>query len=154
MENNNQIYNINDLPDNIKSNLEIVGKHWIWKGPITNKSRKDPKGRVRYNGKMEYPHRVVFHLLAGFDLNGNLQANHKISCLISLCCHPDCLYAGTQKENVRDSIELGNNKELNKTHCPNCEGPYSTSPTTGHRYCQKCKNARRDQWRKIKSVQF
>lgn len=153
MENNeNKIYNINDLPENIKSKLEVVGKHWIWRGAIIDKNRKDPKGCVRYNGKTEHVHRLVFHLLAGFDLNSGLQANHEMSCMVSLCCHPNCLYEGTQKDNVRDSIQSGNNKELNKTCCPNCKGPYSTSPTTGHRYCQACKNARRDKWRKSKNA--
>lgn len=135
------------LPTYIKEKLKIVDSHWIWTGAVTDRSRSDLKGRVRFGGKMEYPHRVVFHLLAGFNLDGPLQANHKQSCPHSLCCNPDCLYAGTQRMNVQDSIKLGHNKELRKVRCSTCGGRYKRSPTTGHRYCQRCKNLRRAIWR-------
>lgn len=138
---------INQLPKNISARLKVVDEHWIWTGAISSFRRSDKKGRVRFNDKMEYPHRVVFHLATGFDLNSSSQVNHKRECIYSLCCNPICLYAGTQKENVQDSIALGHNKELAKTRCPNCGSRYSTSNTTGHRYCQRCKNARRDLWR-------
>lgn len=138
---------IDKLPDNIKSRLKIVDDHWIWTGATVNNKRKDKKGRVRYYGENRYVHRVVFHILKGFNLYGHLQANHKRECPYSLCCNPDHLYAGTQKDNVLDSIILGHNKELNKTRCKTCGGGYSTSPTDGKRYCQTCKNRRRALWR-------
>lgn len=139
-------YNIEQLPYNIQRLLRPLGNHWIWIGGITDPNRKDPKGRLRFNGKMEYPHRVVFHLLTGFDLNSELQVNHKPECLDSLCCHPNCLYAGTQQDNMDDRKLLGNHSELRKTHCPQGH-EYNTSPTSGHRYCPTCKNKRRDEWR-------
>ncbi len=82
-------------------------------------------------------------------MNSELQLNHKLECQIKLCCNPDCMYEGTQKQNIADSIKLGNNKELRKTHCPQGH-EYHVSPTNGHRYCQICKNKRRDKWRKIR----
>lgn len=138
---------IDKLPEYIKNKLKIVDSHWIWTGGVTDLNRSDPKGRVRFQGRMEYPHRVVMFLLKGFNLDGKLQINHKRECTYSLCCNPECLYEGTQKQNVQDSIALGHNKELNKMHCHNCNGRYSISPTTGHRYCQRCKNNRRKLWR-------
>lgn len=144
------MFNISDLPPKIQVNLRILGNHWIWIGP-GDKDRNSPKGRLYFNGKMEAAHRVIFHLLTGFDLNSKLQVNHKLDCQISLCCHPDCLYTGTQKDNIQDSILLGNNNNLRKTHCPNGH-EYHISPTTGHRYCQTCKNQRRDEWRKRNKV--
>lgn len=115
---------------------------------MTSKLRNDPKGRVRFQGRMEYPHRISLFIFKDFNLDDNrFQANHKRECPYSLCCHPDCLYVGTQKENIQDSIALGHNKELKKTNCSNCGENYKISPTTGHRYCQRCKNNRRKNWR-------
>jgi Schitoviridae HNH endonuclease len=142
-------YDLNSLPENIRSRIKVLGNHWIWIGGTSNTGRKDLKGKIRFNGKSEFVHRLVFHLLTGFDLNSDLQVNHKQECQISLCCHPNCLYAGTQKDNVKDILELGNNFQSNKTHCP-LGHEYSTSPTTGQRYCQTCKNNRRNEWRKNK----
>jgi len=136
---------LDKLPENIKFKLEIVDNHWLWTGGTTNSSH--PKGRVRFNGSMEYPHRVIMHILRGFRLDSKLQINHQRECTESLCCNPDHLYIGDQQENVEDSIALGHNKELKKTQCSTCGGKYSTSPTTGHRYCQRCKNLRRSLWR-------
>lgn len=142
-----EIVGFDNLPENIKAKLVITDGHWLWTGANTGENRKDKKGRVRFNGKMEYPHRVVFHLLAGYNLNSLYQVNHVRECPYSLCCNPNCLYEGTQRDNVEDSIALKHNKELNKTKCPRCGGKYSLSLTTGHRYCQRCKNLRRDIWR-------
>lgn len=139
--------NVGILPDSIKSKLIIVDGHWIWCGAITDVTRKDPKGRVRFQGRMEYPHRVIMFLLKGFNLDSELQINHKRDCTESLCCNPEHLYIGTQRENIQDSIALGHNKELRRTHCGTCGSSYSISPTTGDRYCQRCKNDRRKKWR-------
>jgi len=145
----------NDLPDNIKDNLNKIDGHWLWTGAKTNTARSDPKGRVRFQGRNEFPHRVVFFLLRGFNLDGQLQANHKRECPHSLCCNPDCLYEGTQQQNVQDSIALGHHYCITQNEgkplgCPTCNGKYSISPTTGHRYCQRCKNNRRKVWRQTK----
>lgn len=138
---------LEELPENIKSKIVLLDKHWIWIGATTNNYRTDLKGRIRFNDNLEYVHRVTFHLATGFDLSSNLQVNHKIECGISLCCNPECLYAGTQLENMRDRDLDGHNFQSNKTHCP-LGHEFTVSPTTGHRYCQTCKNKRRDEWRK------
>lgn len=140
---------IENLPKNIRTRLKVVDGHWIWTGAGSGSwLRKDRKGRVKFSGKMEYPHRVIYHLATGYDLNSILQVNHKRECPYSLCCNPVCLYSGTQRDNVQDSIALGHNKELAKKSCRVCGGKYNISPTTGYRYCQRCKNKRRDEWRK------
>ncbi len=138
---------LESLPSNIKDNLSIEDGHWIWTGSIRDITRNHLQGQVRFNGKNEYPHRVVYHLLKGYDLNSPLQLNHKRTCPYSLCCNPECIYVGNQQENVQDSIALGHNKELNKKVCSKCGGRYKVSPTSGKRYCQRCKNLRRDMWR-------
>lgn len=139
-----------EVPANIRKWLRPVEEHWIWIGAVVDESRNDKKGRIRFNGKYQYVHRLLFHLATGFDLNSELQVNHKRECITSLCCNPVCMYAGTQKENVTDSITLGNHPSvINKlrTNCPTCNSEYSISPTTRQRYCQICKNKRRDEWR-------
>ena len=138
-----------EVPDNIRKWLRPIANHWIWIGSV-NEARKDKKGHIRYNGKMQYVHRLLFHLATGFDLNSKLQVNHKRECNISLCCNPECLYEGTQQDNINDSMASGNHiAAINrmKTNCPTCNSEYSVSPTNGTRYCQTCKNRRRDEWR-------
>lgn len=49
---------IDKLPEDIKNKLKIVDGHWIWIGGVTDRKRKDLKGRLRFQGRMEYPHRV------------------------------------------------------------------------------------------------
>jgi len=144
--------NIDSLPEYIRNKLKVIDDHWIWIGAITDKNRKDPKGRIRFQGRIEYPHRVVLFLLKGFNLDGGLQANHIRDCNESLCCNPEHLYEGTQQDNIHDSIAIGHNKELNKER-HSCGRVYSISPTTGHRYCQYCKNIRRMTWRAAKRRQ-
>ena len=141
-------YNIDKLPKKIRKHLVIKDGHWIWTGGVTGLNRPDPKGRVRYAGRMMYPHRVIFYIFTGFDLLSPLQVNHKRECLESLCCYPGHLYSGNQNQNMQDMIAVGHNSQLNKTNCPNCGMVYNTSPTTGRRYCAWCKNKRRDEWKK------
>src|ERR1700693_4645450 len=94
---------LNNLPDNIKSNIIVdYANHWIWIGAISDEKRAHKQGVVRFEGKLRKVNRVVLHLATGFDLEGELQANHKTTCPNELCCNPDCLYAGTQQENIND----------------------------------------------------
>lgn len=140
-------YSLESLPINIREKIQVIDGHWIWIGAITNANRPDKKGRLRFNGKMEYPHRVIFHLLTGFNLSSSSQVNHKRECQVSLCCNPSCLYEGTQQENIDDREELEHNRYADHTHCDACNSELKISPTTGHKYCQVCKNNRRKAWR-------
>ncbi len=140
-------YSLDSLPQNIREKIKVIAGHWIWIGATTIRKHSTSQGRLRFNGKMEYPHRVVFHLLTGFDLKSELQVNHKQECQLSLCCHPNHLYAGTQKENVDDGAAFRRLKSLQDTHCKVCGSEWKISPTTGWRYCSTCKNRRGDMWR-------
>ena len=138
-------YNINDLPTKIRKKLKILDEHWLWIGSATNKNRKDLKGKVSYKGKHYLAHRVIFHILTGFDLNNGLQVNHKTSCPISLCCNPACLYAGTQLDNARDAMELGTHPGAVKARqevCSICGGEFTFSSVTGKRSCKVCRARR------------
>ena len=133
--------NIEDLPKSISSKIKIVGSHWIQVGAVYDAKRSHLQPAVRFMGKIRHANRVMLHLGTGFDLESELQANHKPECNINLCINPDHLYVGTQKENVDDIVRI------TKTHCK-FGHELSTSPTTGHKYCQVCKNKRRDEWRR------
>ena len=132
---------IEQLPDNIKKFIKIVDNHWIWVGAVSDENRKHLQPRIRFDGKLCAVSRVVMHLLKDFNLNSELQINHKQECNLSLCVNPECLYEGTQQQNIDDIFRIP------KLNCPQGH-EMVTSPTTGHRYCQICKNKRRDEWRK------
>lgn len=142
--------NFDELPENIKSKIQLFGEHWLWIGAVRDETRENKQPVVRFAGKMRLAHRVVYHIATGFDLDSELQANHKVNiCDMSLCINPEHVYEGTQLENIQDTINSGRIRYANKTHC-NYGHDLSVSPTTGHRYCQTCKNKRRDEWRKNK----
>jgi hypothetical protein len=51
----------------------------------------------RYNLRI---HRLAAHFHLGFDLESDLQVNHR--CDNPLCINPEHLYIGTQDDNMRD----------------------------------------------------
>lgn len=129
-------YNLDDLPGHIRDRIRVIEGHWVWFG--ADKGNKyEMKGAIVYKGKNTSPHRVVFHLLTGFDLDSSLQVNHKKECSISLCCHPNCLYAGTQQDNMKDRTYTGRRLSLPK--CDGCGGEWSID-NRGYKYCQPCHN--------------
>jgi len=136
-----------ELPKNIRDNIRIENNHWIWNGAIRDKSRNHKQGVIRFNGKTLLIHRVIYHLFTGFDLESEFQINHNIECNISLCCNPEHLNWGIQQSNMIDKVLAGIHHELQKTHCSKGH-EYNVSPTTGDKYCQICKNERRNEWRK------
>jgi hypothetical protein len=73
---------------------------WIWTGTLHNSGY----GRISLTGRKELAHRHSFRLFRG-ELAVGMQVNHK--CDNPLCVNPDHLYAGTQKQNVRDCIDRG-----------------------------------------------
>jgi len=143
---------INTLPSYLKDKIQIVpyegGEHWIWIAGVRNKLRTHKQPVVRYGGKLRFAARVICTILKKFDLNSKLQINHVQSCNNSLCVNPDHIYFGTQYENMQDREQLNTGRYRNKYECSVCFNPLKISPTTGHKYCQVCKNRRRDIWRK------
>jgi len=84
--------------------------------------------QIGINGKLYYIHRVSAAYY--FNLNYNDKswlALHKNECHNPKCWNPEHLYAGSNKDNHKDSKLIGtfkslgdyqSNKSLNKTHCP------------------------------------
>lgn len=73
---------------------------WPWHGEKT----KDGYGRFFYRGKRVVAHRVAFEEYVGSIPDG-LKICH--ACDVPGCVNPACLFAGTQRENVRDCIAKG-----------------------------------------------
>lgn len=69
---------------------------WIWTGAKNDKGY----GQINFNQKRLYTHRAMFETLK-HPLNG-AQVCHK--CDTPLCCNPDHMFAGTQKDNMVDKM--------------------------------------------------
>jgi hypothetical protein len=75
---------------------------WEWK-----RSRyPSGYGRVNFEGKMTYAHRIAYQLAAGVH-PGELHVCHK--CDNPVCCNPDHLWLGTEMDNMRDRSQKGRN---------------------------------------------
>lgn len=111
---------------------------WLWSGFIANNGY----GRVKNNNEDIHIHTLSAKLYNIFE--EGLQTLHR--CNIRRCFNPGHLYAGTQKDNVRDQIKDGthpSNSEKLKTHCPH-----------GHEYTIVNTRICRDGSRKCKICEF
>ena len=110
---------------------------WYWLGSHT----KGGYPFIRYNGKTTNLARLAAHLYLGFDLNSDLNVNHKTSCNDKKCWYHEHLYIGTQGENIKDSVRIKTQWQSKKTHC--LKGHLLdtiTYRTRGkERYCSQCR---------------
>lgn len=77
---------------------------WLWKGkPMPGKNHGYGRFAVIRNRKTTalLAHRVAFFLYWGVDPEEYLVCHE---CDTPLCCNPNCLFIGTQFDNMRDSI--------------------------------------------------
>lgn len=69
---------------------------------------KDGYGRVRFNYRHEYVHRISAILFLNYDPEDkSVQVNHKTQCNTPNCWNPEHLYIGTQADNLADALILG-----------------------------------------------
>lgn len=85
--------------------LDLIDKesnppHWMWGGAI---SKTSGYGVSRYasNQGQTSAHRAIYEYYIGPIPNG-LNVLHR--CDIKLCVNPDCLFLGTQSDNINDSV--------------------------------------------------
>ena len=111
----------------------------LWQG------KKYPFGHgyVSFRGRCWGVHRLMFFAVNGMAASG-LFVCHR--CNVPACCNPEHLYAGTQKENMRDMLvaermHCAPRDGKQKTHCSRGHEftPENTGITIrGHRYCLVC----------------
>ena len=123
------------IRERLDANKYVKGDCWGWLG-WANRGRP----QTFYNGRDVFVTRLIMHLEKGFDLDSELQVNHKSECqLRPQCWNPEHLYIGTQQDNMTD-------KFTDITHC-RWGHEYSDANTRWHngaRHCRKCDNISRD----------
>jgi hypothetical protein len=100
-------------------------------------------GRVSYEGRMEYAHRLLYQLLVG-PIPKGLQIDHL--CRRRDCVNPQHLEVVSATENVRRA----DNHNREKTHCPQGH-PFDEINTyrypDGRRQCHTCRREHRRRWK-------
>ena len=109
---------------------------WIWLG-----LRRKGYGRAQHQNKVVSTHRIVWELVNGPIAKGLLICHR---CDNPPCCNPEHLFLGTDKDNSRDKIAKGRDRNQKKTQCPQGH-PYdeiNTYSYRGRRHCRPCMRER------------
>lgn len=85
---------------------------WLWKGRRDRRGR----GRLRWQGREAYAHRVAYELEYGELPEGQEVCHH---CDVHLCCNPAHLFAGSHEENMSDASRKG---RIRNQHLPRLLG--------------------------------
>lgn len=111
---------------------------WNWTGGKTASGY----GRMTYNGKTEYTHRIAMHVWRKFDLASKENVLYK--CDKPACFNPNHLFIGTQLDNMRDHRQKGRHFNANLTHCRkghplSGDNLYLIPSCPSGRYCRTCR---------------
>lgn len=132
--------------DRIFRHLEWQGDCLIWTGAVNNKGygtigRRDRGTRL--------VHRIVLWEHEGIE-DGQVCLH---SCDTPRCCNPEHLSAGTQADNIRESIERG--RFAFKQPLTQCQRGHDLTPEntriTGSRKIRQCRECARIRRRKYRS---
>ena len=121
---------------------ELVGECWEWRGTMFKKYISGLEywqyPCITFKGKSWRGNRLVWTLIHG-EIPAGMNVLHK--CDNPKCIKPLHLYLGTQKENVRDTLERGRHREAAQTHCK-YDHPFSGENlrvgADRKRYCRTC----------------
>lgn len=102
--------------DRFWSNVDRRGEGECWPWTRCRRNSKKDYGGFKLNGKMESSHRVAWFLTNGPipELFEGLSSRICHSCDNPWCCNPNHLFLGNQKINIKDSINKGRRKDLNR----------------------------------------
>lgn len=84
---------------------------WEWSGFLG--TREKNRGRIRFQNKEQYAHRVSYKVFIG-PIEPGLLICHK--CDNPLCINPSHLFKGTQKDNIQDCIKKNRFRRKNAKH--------------------------------------
>lgn len=133
------IYPRKPVVDRFMANVSPVPEAgcWLWVGC----TQRPGYGRMSYNGRAEYAHRVSYELFIGQV--GDFDVCHK--CDTPSCVNPTHLFLGTPSDNANDMVRKMRSyvaTEKAKTHCKrghllSGDNLY-THRATGRRQCKAC----------------
>lgn len=138
----NNRYYLGQLPERFRSKIKLLKSGcWYW----TAAKNQDGYGKLTYEGRFVYAHRLAYKLLAG-QIPTHLELDHL--CRRRACCNPFHLEVVTHRENTLrgNSIPARNGQKL---YCPRGHEytPENTMFETGKtgrvkRTCRACKRDR------------
>ena len=82
----------------LRKQTRYEGECWIFTGTNAPRGYK----QMQIKNKKILTHRLSAAIFLELDLQGPLQANHKLICPNKACWNPDHLYIGTQADNMLD----------------------------------------------------
>lgn len=95
------VYPSKSIVENFWKQVVKTNKCWIWQG------YKDENGYGRFS--LQY-RTVLAHRLSYFIVKGRLPLNNAChACDNPSCVNPDCLFDGTQADNIKDMVNKGRN---------------------------------------------
>ncbi len=86
---------------------DIKTQCWNWTGSLIHNGY----GNIKFNGKTQSVHRIVYEKLCGLISKDKPFVLHK--CDNRKCCNPKHLYTGTFQDNANDRIKRNPNSWLN-----------------------------------------
>ena len=131
--------NIELLPNRIADKIDDTGDCWVWAA-----ARHHPSGygKVWWNQKTRYAHRVVWQILVGpIDTDG---LDHL--CRERACVNPDHLEPVSNRENVLRGVGV-TAVNAKKTHCPQGHS-YDEANTATYRNMRYCRTCHRERTRR------